>query len=71
MGANSKEECSSCRFWKRHVGDDGWDYDNGECRRRTPTASKGETEFPYTDEGDWCGEYSLRRSDALDRKATE
>jgi hypothetical protein len=47
--------CASCRWWySMHDG-------VGRCQRKPPVLDKGGTaEWPWTDEGDFCGEHQRR-----------
>ena len=65
---SSSPECGGCSYWYRYE-DASADEPSaiGECRRHAPTmiavraddprrAADFESVWPYTSEGDWCGE---------------
>lgn len=59
--------CENCKFWKPigiKRGNDGNDYNVGQCRRYAPHLLSGSGTGYYihsfwatTDERDWCGEH--------------
>jgi hypothetical protein len=47
--------CLSCNWWTG--GFIGLDDSQGECRRRSPVLSRGETAWPITHRSHWCGDW--------------
>lgn len=64
------ESCASCRFWiGREISPNNLSTIEGFCRRYPPKVSlvrdgddfDPRTNWPEVGDGDWCGEYSLKR----------
>lgn len=53
---DKKNTCINCNYYN---------YPNDECRRNPPTVMPdGDTFWPNTHDGDWCGEWSAREEDS-------
>lgn len=67
-----KVTCGHCEFWFAHsYMDQNGLQPSGNCRRNPPTlvvtcmpAQIAETQWPYTDHRDWCGQAEPRISEA-------
>jgi hypothetical protein len=57
----STDTCKDCRYWK-----DTYEYSQeryGQCRIEHPRViDSGDTEWPYTPESQWCGEFQPKEA---------
>lgn len=47
--------CGDCDFWNQRITTDGHATDEGDCRRRPPSATANR--WPKTKSDEWCGEF--------------